>query len=183
MISTYQHITEEKLIALLQKRDEQAMHILYAKYSTALFGVIYRILNDRMIAEDVLQDVFYKIWQNFSQYKASKGRLFTWMLNIARNAAIDKTRSKHYKQSQRVRDINCASIIQQVQGLSETPNTDRIGIKELIEQLNTKYQEVIDLLYFQGYSQAEASKELHIPLGTVKTRARTAIGFLKKLVR
>ena len=89
-------ISEEDLIALLANRNMKGMEILYDNYSSALYGVIFRIIQKDEIAEDVLQDTFLKIWNNFPQYDAAKGRLFTWMINIGRNQAIDKVRSKDF---------------------------------------------------------------------------------------
>ncbi|HNP49634.1 MAG TPA: sigma-70 family RNA polymerase sigma factor, partial [Bacteroidia bacterium] len=89
-------ITEEELIRLLSNREEKGIEILYDNYSAALYGVIHRIVQQDEIAEDVLQETFLKIWNNFGQYDSAKGRLFSWMINIARNASIDKVRSKEF---------------------------------------------------------------------------------------
>ena len=86
--------SEEELIYLLKNRDQPAFSYLYDNYSGALFGIIYKMLEDRELAEDVLQEAFVKIWNNFSNYDSLKGRLFTWMLNITRNLTIDTVRSK-----------------------------------------------------------------------------------------
>src|SRR5206468_3616525 len=86
--------SEEELVLLLQQQSRQAFNYLYRQYSAVLYGVIYKVITDEQTSQDVLQDVFIKIWNNISQYNAQKGRLYTWMLNIARNAAIDKLRSK-----------------------------------------------------------------------------------------
>lgn len=174
-------ITETQLILLLKAKNEQALPVLYEKYGMALFGVIYQIIKNQQIAEDILQDVFYKIWVNAAQYNAKKGRLFTWMVRIARNAAIDEKRSKRYKNSLKTYDLydNQAAV---EKNSFIVQNIDMIGVRELIEQLNTKYRVIIELIYFQGYTQVEASQELAIPLGTVKTRVKKAISYLKKWV-
>ena len=94
--------SEEELIYLLKNRDQSAFSYLYDNYSGALFGVIYKMVENRELAEDVLQEAFVKIWNNFSNYDNLKGRLFTWMLNLTRNLTIDTLRSKGYKkQSQK----------------------------------------------------------------------------------
>ena len=90
----------EQLINRFQQQDTSAFETLYNMYSQSMQGVIYNIVRDNAIAEEVLQDVFIKAWQNASSYSPKKGRFFTWLINIARNAAIDKTRSKAYKNSQ-----------------------------------------------------------------------------------
>ena len=87
----------DQLIARFQQRDESAFAELYERYSENILGVIYSVLHDQELSEEVLQDVFIKAWNNASSYNSQKGRFFTWLLNIARNAAIDKTRSKSFK--------------------------------------------------------------------------------------
>src|ERR1700756_5470562 len=87
-------IPEQELVASLKSGDQKAMAILYDNYSAALLGVIYRIVDDKEAAEDILQEVFVKIWKSIASYDNTKGKLFTWLINIARNAAIDSTRVK-----------------------------------------------------------------------------------------
>jgi DNA-directed RNA polymerase specialized sigma24 family protein len=89
----------QQLITRLQQQDQAAVGALYDAYGGALFGVVLRIVHSRELAEQVLQDTFVKVWRNSATYDASKGRLFTWLLNIARNTAIDVTRSAHFQQS------------------------------------------------------------------------------------
>ena len=86
--------TEQELISLLKSRDNRAFGYLYDNYSAALFGIITQIVGDMELANDVLQEVFINVWRKIETYDPTKGRLFTWMLNIARNASIDILRSK-----------------------------------------------------------------------------------------
>src|SRR5476649_2115117 len=85
---------EEELVLLLKQQSREAFNYLYKQYSAVLYGVVNKVVYDEQTAQDVLQDVFVKIWTNIDQYDAKKGRIYTWMINIARNAAIDKLRSK-----------------------------------------------------------------------------------------
>jgi RNA polymerase sigma-70 factor (ECF subfamily) len=175
------NINQDQLVALLKKRDESALSLLYEKYSLALFGVIFRLLGDQKLAEEQLQECFLKIWNSIDTYDATKGRLFTWMLMIARNSAIDATRKKSFRKNEKTDSLDTnVSIIEKANRVDM--DVDHIGIKEVIRKLNTKYANIIDLLYFQGYSQSEAAEYLDLPLGTVKTRARTAIQSLKNLL-
>ena len=86
--------SEEELIVLLQEKNETGFHYLYDHYSGALYGIILRIVQSKEYTEEVIQDVFVKIWNSIHQYDASKGRFYTWILNIARNTAIDYLKSK-----------------------------------------------------------------------------------------
>ncbi len=168
---------EEKLVALLKGQDKKGLEILYERYAAALYGVVFRIVGSQTLAEDVLQESFVKIWQKIDHYDASKGRLFTWILNIARNSAIDLTRSKSYKQSGKVLEIDYS--VYEKAGMSM--NTDQIGLKEIINRLKPEHKNIIDLVYFNGYTQAEVAEELNIPLGTVKTRLKIAMKQLRAI--
>lgn len=151
--------------------------VLYDQYSPALYGVILRIVQSQPTAEDVLQETFVKIWKNADAYDASKGRLFTWMISIARNCAIDYTRSKGYKQQVRAQG-NFVNKEEQ----TDTFDTDHIGLKEIVAKLEPGNQEIIDLVYFQGYTPAETAEKLNMPLGTVKTKIRSALQLLRDIV-
>lgn len=163
----------------LRNREKIAIEALYDMYSASLFGVILRIVNDDAIAEDVLQETFVKIWNSFSSYSTDKGRLFTWMVNIARNLAIDKVRSKDFRNQNKNQDIeNTVSVIDEQQSTTYKP--ELLGIKDLVATLRPEQKSILDLVYFKGYTHVEAADELGIPLGTVKTRLRMAIQALRK---
>jgi RNA polymerase sigma factor (sigma-70 family) len=153
---------------------------LYDHYSGALYAVILNIVPDKDIASDVLQEVFVKIWKQIETYDTTKGRLFTWMLNIARNASIDMVRSKNYQKNQQNRELS--ETVYDAAGSFET-NTDKIGLRKLVHSLKDDYKVLVELSYFEGFTQDEISKMLDIPLGTVKTRLRAALIQLKRLVK
>lgn len=178
--------TEEELVTALKNGEQSALSFLYDNYSAALFGVIMRIVesqppspSDKENAEDILQDVFIKIWRNISSYDKSKGKLYTWLINIARNTAIDSLRAKGHAFKNKIQSIDNSvrSINKQY---TTTIHPDHIGLKSLVGKMKPEYQQLIDKLYFEGYTQEEAAEELKIPLGTVKTRARSAINQLRE---
>lgn len=147
-----------------------------------MYGIIFRIVNSEEIARDVMQEAFVKIWNKGETYDVSKGRLFTWMLNITRNLAIDTIRSKDFKNNHQIQNID-DSVNRVNRQMNTTTKVDHIGLKEVVETLKEEYKELIDLLYFGGYTQEEAAKKLNLPLGTVKTRARSAINQLRSLLK
>ncbi|CAN5549421.1 sigma-70 family RNA polymerase sigma factor [soil metagenome] len=173
---------EEELVALLKNKDAVAYNVLYDNYSAALFGVVARIIPAEEIAQDILQDVFVKIWKSIDKYDKTKGRLYTWMLNIARNSAIDYSRSKQSKLENKIQDID-NSVYELNKQRSSTINTDIIGVKEEIIKLKDDYRVLIDYIYFKGFTQEETAKELNIPIGTVKTRVRAALIELRKILK
>lgn len=166
---------EGELISLLKQKDEQAFSYLYDSYAGALYGVIKQIVTDLEVGNDVLQEVFVNIWKKIDSYDSDKGRLFTWMLNIARNAAIDKTRSKNYQQALRQQPIDDNELSHPV----VRPGYDDYGLKKVILKLKDEQRLLIDLSYYQGFTHDQIAKALNIPLGTVKTRLRSAVTQLR----
>lgn len=151
------------------------MEILYDQYSAALYGVIKRMISQDDLAAEALQDTFLKIWKKIDQYDPEKGRLFTWMINIARNTAIDKLRSA---------DMNWQNKSESAESLVymkvHQPDTDHIGVRDLLNQLNEDQRELFNKIYFGGYTQSEVAEEMNIPLGTVKTRVRNGLLAIRK---
>ena len=174
--------SEEELVMLLQNQDKQAFSYLYDNYAPALNNIIYRMVEDVTLAEDILQEAFVKIWHNFASYDKSKGRLFTWMLNLTRNLTIDVMRSKGYKKQSKISGDEYS-----VDNLQDNTNSiskfDSMGIRKQLANLKPDQRIIIEMAYFKGYTQDEIAKEVGIPLGTVKTRMRTAITELRKIVQ
>lgn len=163
----------------MRNREKIAIEALYDMYSSSLYGVISRIVVDTATAEDVLQDTFVKIWNSFTTYSSDKGRLFTWMVNIARNLAIDKIRSKDFKNQNKNQELeNNVTFIDEQRNTVYKP--ELLGIKELVDKLKPEQKSILDLVYFKGYTHVEAADELGVPLGTIKTRLRMAIVQLRK---
>jgi RNA polymerase sigma factor (sigma-70 family) len=172
-------LTEEELVFALRNREKIAVEALYDMYSSSLYGVICRIVIDTATAEDVLQETFVKIWHSFSGYSTEKGRLFTWMVNIARNLAIDKIRSKDFKNQNKNHELeNNVTFIDEQRNTVYKP--ELLGIKDLVQKLKPEQKSILELVYFKGYTHVEAAEELGIPLGTIKTRLRMAIQELRK---
>ncbi len=172
---------QELLILQFQKKDVKAYEKLYNMYCNSISGVVNNIVKNDDVAQEITQDVFIKAWNKADTYSSKKGRFFTWLLNIARNAAIDYTRSKKFKQSKQ--NLNAdffVDILESSSSLDSSTNT--IGLKEFVTKLGDTCKSVIELLYFKGFTQKEASEELSIPLGTIKTRSRTCIGELRTML-
>jgi RNA polymerase sigma-70 factor (ECF subfamily) len=171
---------EEELVLLLKQQSREAFNYLYQQYGAVLYGVINKVVYDEQTAQDVLQDVFVKIWTNIDQYNAQKGRLYTWMINIARNASIDKLRSKGEIMKGKIHTgENVVSNLEQ--GMKTEFATDTIGLRKMVASLKPEYETIISLAYFKGYTLDEISKTLGIPLGTVKTRMRSGMQQLREV--
>ncbi len=165
------------MVYLLKQRSRQVFGYLYDNYAGAIRTVIMNIIAEEELANDVLQEVFVKIWRQIDTYDSSRGRLFTWMLNIARNASIDMVRSKAYQNSRQNRELTDEA------GGSSEQKTDQIGLRKVVNSLKDEYKVLIELSYFQGYTQDEIAKMLSIPLGTVKTRLRAALIQLRNAIK
>lgn len=172
--------TESELVLLLSKQSEAAFSYLYDHYSGALYASILSIVNNQEAAADTLQEVFIKIFRQIQSYDSSKGRLYTWMLNIARNAAIDTTRSKGFQKNKQNQELS--DNVYDLAGSAEI-KTDDIGLRKLVHGLKPEWRVLVELSYFEGYTQDEIAKMLDIPLGTVKTRLRAALKELHKLIK
>lgn len=171
---------QDVVLQLLRQRDEKGMRLLFEHYSGALMALIQPIVGKGMIAEEVLQDVLMRVWNNIDSYDGQKSRLFTWMARIARNASIDKTRSRDFKSGRRTEGLD--GSVGNSKAHSETTVTDGIGVAALLYKLDDNHRLLLELLYLQDYTQSEAAKKLGIPLGTVKTRSRRAIQQLRTLL-
>ena len=170
---------EEELVALLKQQSRDAFNYLYTNYSGGLYGVIRKVITDEQTAQDVLQEVFVKIWNNIEQYNSGKGRIYTWMINIARNAAIDKLRSKGEIMKGKIHTAEDA-VYNVQKGMKTEQMTDAIGLKDAVAELKQDYQVIVNLAYYKGFTMDEIAKTLDIPLGTVKTRMRAALQTLRQ---
>jgi RNA polymerase sigma factor (sigma-70 family) len=176
---TSSKISEEELVYLLKIKDTAGLEYLYDHYSKALYNIIYQVLQNEEYTEDVLQETYIKIWNSFDMFDTTKGRLYTWMSNIARNMAIDKVRSKEFRNQNQNQDIeNHVSGIDV--RMSNKLNPDTLGVKSLVDNLRPEQKRLIELIYFNGFTHAEVAEHLDMPLGTVKTRVRAAIIELRK---
>lgn len=165
------------LFSRIQNGDKAAFALLYDQYAGALFGVVSKIVRSEEAAQDVLQDSFVKIWKHAASYQPEKGSCFTWMLNIARNTAIDHLRKEKRAHSSEIQTLDSGVDIP---AADQTLNVQTIGVKDLVHQLPVEQRLMVEYIYYGGYTQQEVADELGIPLGTVKTRVRTAVNALRK---
>lgn len=175
-------MTQEELLPLILKKDDKAFTTLYNMYYKSLYSVIANLIREQEEAEDVLQEVFVKIWKNIATYNESKGRFYTWIVNIARNTAIDTLRSKSFNNSQK--NLSSDNFVHLLDDINKLANRiDTIGIQDFVQKLKPKCIQLIELLFFQGYTQQEASDALEIPLGTVKTQNRNCMNDLRNYLK
>ncbi|UFH54534.1 RNA polymerase sigma factor [Spirosoma sp. KNUC1025] len=173
-------ILEDELITALRVRSQKAYSVLYDMYAPALLGIICKIVKNSEDAENLLQDAFVKVWKNIDRYDASKGRLFTWLLNIARNTAINYLRSNRNTEFTDIQTLT-NGVYTERNTIVDAIDISHIGVSDTVAKLDPKLRQVIDLIYFEGYTQQEVADNLNMPLGTVKTRTRMALQQLKNI--
>jgi len=173
---------EQELVLSLKAKDEQSFSYLYDNYAGALYSIILQIVPDRELASDVLQEAFLNIWRKVESYDPSRGRLFTWMLNVARNLAIDTVRSKAYQNSQKNQGMPENDFFGKT-GNSIQLSVDNIGLRKIVNKLKAEHRVLIELAYFKGYTHEEIAGIESLPLGTVKTRIRSALTQLRDYLK
>ena len=170
-------LLEKHIVELLQERDEKAISLLYDNYADTLYGVAYKVVKDVDLAQDVVQESFVKIWKKADSYDATKAKLFTWLFRITRNTAIDKLRSMNTKSDKEIQmDVSDVYNL----GVDST-RPEFMDVKQHLDKIEPKYKIVLDALFFGGMTQQEASEELDIPLGTVKSRLKIGLRELRKI--
>ena len=178
---------EFELMKRIKANDAEALSELYDLYNHLLYGMILSIVKTKPEAEDVLQEVFVKIWQKADSFKPKRGNVFSWIVTLTRNGAIDRIRSKGYKTQQKASaDINNPAVILETDHydpLETTIFSDRARlVKKALNEIPAKQCKVLKIAYYRGLTQAEISDHLEIPLGTVKTRMRQGMLKLKDIL-
>jgi RNA polymerase sigma-70 factor (ECF subfamily) len=172
--------SDAALIEKMVRRDETALEALYDRYAVMLTSVLIRILRDSQAAEEILQDIFYQLWRTASQFDASRGSLPGWLLVIARNRAISRLRHRNPAAGDELVEntlampFNLESVISQQQLLGR--------IKSVLEDLPAEQRAAVELAYFEGLTHSEIAQRTGDPLGTVKTRLRSALETIKRAV-
>lgn len=175
--------TDSDLYAGVQSGDRRALEYLYQKYEKLLYSYAYKMTTSHELSEEIIQDVFVKVWQKKGAYDASKGKLSTWLITITRYSAIDilrkqKTPTFEYEEQDGAADTSehfYSSVEKAV-----TAGEDQDVIRLAMQSLNKEQEKIITLFYFKAYSQSQISEALNLPLGTVKSRLRLALGHLRK---
>jgi RNA polymerase sigma-70 factor, ECF subfamily len=174
----YGELTDGALIRLVARRDADAFEALYHRYARPVFGLALRRLGDRMRAEDAVQETFAAVWRSARTYKPERGAGAPWLYAVARNAIVDRSRSRSEPPGE------APDVASTEPGPAERAEASYISwrVHRALESLAENERDVIELAYYGGLSQSEVSDFLGIPLGTVKTRTRAALGRLADLL-
>ena len=172
---------DASLIHRLQSRDPKAMADLYDRYGRLVYSLIYRIVRNPSLAEDLAQETFLRIWNRVGSFDAEKGAVGAWVLTVARNRAIDHLRSMDGRLQAGVVEMDRLENTSRFSTFDvDALSIDRMRrLKSAFEKLTPNQRQVIDLAYYEGLSQTEMAERLKQPLGTVKTWTRSALKILR----
>ena len=176
---------DDDLFARLRARDEDALAVLYDRYSGLVYTLALRIVGDRELAREVLQDTFLRCWDQAAHYNPARGRVAGWLIVIARNLAIDLLRSRQHQA--RLRETQPLPAANSPSELTQADASDTIVLRHSVQAalglLSAQQREVIELAYYGDLTQTEIADHLGTPLGTVKTRTRAAMERLRESLR
>ncbi len=171
--------SDAALMARMVQRDEAALEALYDRYAGLLSSVLNRILRDTQAAEEILQDVFYQLWRTAPQFDASRGSLPGWLMVIARNRAISRLRHHNPAAGEELFENTLVLLPMSLE--SAITQKELMGrVKVAMEALPKEQRAAVELAYFEGLTHSEIAERTGDPLGTVKTRLRTALETLKR---
>jgi len=180
-------VDDGELLHRVSLRDQEAFAALYDRYATVLYSLCLAIVKKQEEAEDVLQECFLQMWEKASAFNSAKGSAYTWLATLTRHRAIDRLRSKHFRKDRQKQpdvDFDRMADPSALTPLENTSIAERAGIvKKAFATLPPVQQKVVEMAYFQGYTQSEIAGKLQVPLGTVKTRIREAVKKLQRILQ
>jgi len=175
---------DEELMVLVARGDVGALETVYDRYSRVAYSLALRILRDRGAAEEVVQDAFTSVWRSAGDYDPGRGSLYAWLIRTVRNRAIDELRRLEVpgRAPHAVRRAAPPELLNGIAAPEVAPGGPelRVAVAEALKGLPEDQRIVIELAYFEGYSQREISENIGVPLGTVKTRTRLALAKLRE---
>jgi len=179
----YDTLDDVTLISLITRSDNEAMRVLYDRYSRLVFSLSLNIVGDQAVAEEITQDVFTSVWEKAMTYRAEQSRVSTWLSSITRYRSIDILRRKGSRPEQHSiswSDLH-TDVIANPETTSEMAELSimRKRVRAALAELPVEQRDALALAYLKGYSHSEIALELGEPLGTIKTRIRLAMQKLR----
>ncbi|MDQ2712530.1 MAG: sigma-70 family RNA polymerase sigma factor [Acidobacteriota bacterium] len=177
--------TDAELVAKLHARDADAIAVAYDRYGQLAYSLFVRVTRDQSAAEDLVQELFLRVWNKARDFDPNKGTLGVWILSIARNMAIDHVRSAQARFQTRMRPIEQTDQISFSYKPKEPESTidSARAVRLAFSELNSNQRRVLEMAYFEGFSQSEIAAKLQEPLGTVKSWMRSAMGRVRTAVK
>ncbi|HLH01196.1 MAG TPA: sigma-70 family RNA polymerase sigma factor [Bryobacteraceae bacterium] len=175
---------DSEIVEKLRARDPEGIAAAYDRYGRIAYSIFLRITHDNAAAEDLVQELFLRVWNRARDFDASKGSLSVWILSIARNIGIDYARSAQSRFQNRLRPLDQTDPLAfSYQSKEPELFENAKSIREALSELTANQRQVLELAYFEGFSQSEIARKLQQPLGTVKSWMRSALGRLRAAMK
>ena len=164
-------VVEDNIISLLKNKDQRGMEMLYDKYGNVIYGFIYNILKSDEQSEECFYEVFIRVWHSIDFFDPSQQRLFTWVINMARQSAVKKSQDSTFVKNSRVKGDNLF--------LETAYNPEAVGTVDLVKQLDKRQLKVIEEIYFEGKDYKELSEQVDIPAANLKSMVRSVLRMIQ----
>lgn len=167
-------------MSLVHEGDPQAFALLYDRHGRAAYSLAYRMMGERQASEDLVQDVFLRVWRSTASYRADRGSVRTWILRIVHNRGVDQLRSLSSRRRTQDKVEASAETSQPSEAFTETwRNSRRDEVRDALKTLPPEQLKILELAYFSGYTHVEIAELMELPLGTVKGRMRLGLKKIK----
>lgn len=167
-------------MSLVQESNSDAFAVLYDRHARSAYSLAYRMMGERQAAEDLLQDVFLRLWRSTASYRADRGSVRTWILTIVHNRGVDQIRSSSSRRRTQDKVELSAEVSQPSEAFAETwRNSKRDEVHEALKTLPPEQLKILEMAYFSGYTHVEIAELTDLPLGTVKGRMRLGLKKIK----
>lgn len=182
MTAPSQHVPDSALVERMMAGDEGALAALYDRYSGMLFAMLVRTLRDPQAAEEILQDLFLQLWRGAARFDAHRGSLPAWLMVIGRNRALSRLRTREHREIPEDIEAFPANAVPSSVNLEDDAERSLLmeKLRSAMATLPAEQREAVELAYFEGMTQTEIAARTGSPLGTVKSRVRSAMQSLKQ---
>jgi len=176
------HLSDEALVALVARGDEDALAELYDRIGRIGYGLALRVLRDERHAEDAVQEAFLQVWRSAATFRAERAKASTWILTLVHRRAVDLVRREERRQADPLTDDSAAGIAPDDTDEAAWLRFERERVQAALKQLPDMQREALELAYYGGFSQSELADRLGVPLGTIKSRMFAGLARLRELL-
>ena len=182
MRKQHTHLSDEALVALVARGDEDALAELYDRVGRVAFGLAFRVLRDERYAEDAVQEAFLAVWRTAASYRAERAKASTWILTLVHRRAVDLVRREERRRAEPLSDEPTFGGEAEATEEAAWLRFERERVQSALKQLPDAQREAIELAYYGGFSQSELAEKLGVPLGTIKSRMFAGLARLRELL-
>jgi RNA polymerase sigma-70 factor, ECF subfamily len=176
------HLSDEALVALVARGDEDALAELYDRVSRIAYGLALRVLRDERHAEDAVQEAFLQVWRSAASFRAERAKASTWILTLVHRRAVDLVRREERRQAEPFADADSVGQASEQTEEAAWLRFERERVQSALAQLPDMQREALELAYYGGFSQSELAERLGVPLGTIKSRMFAGLSRLRELL-